>query len=166
MKIKYKTEKNDVPYLKTSLKQMNKKTIKVGALNGDSRWIASIQEFGCTIPVTDKMRAYLHRNGLHLKESTTEIKIPERSFLRSGHDKNIDRVINQTERAIGQVLNGKMSVDDMLDLCGQQLCTAIKKYMRDLDKPELHPYTISQKGSSNPLVNTGALIESIVWEIE
>ena len=58
-----------------------------------------------------------------------------------------------------------MSVDDMLDLCGTQLATAIKTYMRDLDNPANHPYTIEQKGSTNPLVGTsGALIESITWK--
>ena len=98
-----------------------------------------------------------------MKDSTTVIKIPERSFLRTGHDENVDRIIKQTERALSQVLAGKMSIDDMLDLYGQQMATAIKKYMRDLKSPENHPYTVEQKGSSNPLVDTGQLIESIIW---
>ena len=112
------------------------------------------------------MRAFLHHQGLHLKASTTEIRIPERSFLRTGHDENADRILTQTERAISQVIAGKMSVDDMLDLCGQQFATAIKQYMRDLSSPANHPYTVEQKGSSNPLVDTGGLIESITWEVE
>ena len=118
---------------------------------------------GCDIPVTPKMRAFLHSQGLHIKDSTTHIKIPERSFLRAGHDENADRVMKQTERAISLVLDGKMSVDDMLDLCGQQFATAIKTYMRDLRDPANHPYTIDQKGSSNPLIDTGGLLESIIW---
>lgn len=112
------------------------------------------------------MRAYLHSHGLHLKDSTTIIKIPERSFLRTGHDENADRIIEQTERAIGQVVDGKMSVDDMLDLCGQQFCTAIKKRIVEISTPPNHPYTIEQKGSSNPLVDTGGLVESITWKVE
>lgn len=83
--------------------------------------------------------------------------------MRSSHDENADRILKQTERALGQVLAGKMSIDDMLDLYGQQMATAIKKYMRDLKNPPNHPYTIAKKGSSNPLVDTGQLIESIVW---
>ena len=109
------------------------------------------------------MRAFLHHQGLHLKESTTVIKIPERSFLRNGHDENVNRIIAQTERALGQVVAGQMSVDDMLDLYGEQMATAIKTYMRNLKAPANHPYTVEQKGSSNPLVDTGQLIESIVW---
>ena len=44
--------------------------------------IAAVHEFGCTIKVTPKMRAYLHRQGLHLKASTQYINIPPRPFLR------------------------------------------------------------------------------------
>ena len=112
------------------------------------------------------MRAYLHTQGLHLKDSTKVIKIPERSFLRTGHDKNADRIIKQTERVLSQVVAGKMSVDDMLDLCGQQFATAIKEYATSLSSPPNHPFTVDQKGSSNPLVDSGGMIESITWEVE
>lgn len=112
------------------------------------------------------MRAYLHGQGLHLKDSTTVIKIPERSFLRSTFDSENGRIMEQTERAIGQVIEGKMSVDDMLDLCGQQFCTAIKDKIVEISTPPNHPYTIEQKGSSNPLVDTGGLVESITWEVD
>ena len=44
--------------------------------------IAAVHEFGCTIEVTPKMRAYLHYQGIHLKPDTTHIHIPARPFLR------------------------------------------------------------------------------------
>ena len=164
--MKHTTKFDKLTEMKTQLEGMKDRSVKVGALQGDHAWLAGIHEYGCNIPVTPKMRAFLHHQGLHLKPSTTVIKIPERSFLRSGHDANIDRVMQQTNRALSQVLAGKMSVDDMLDLCGQQLATAIKTYMRDLDNPANHPYTVEQKGSSNPLIETGGLLESITWKKE
>lgn len=84
--------------------------------------------------------------------------------MRSTFDSENDRILKQTERAICQVLDGKMSADDMLDLYGQQFATACKKTMRDLSNPANHPYTVEQKGSSNPLIDTGQLLESIMWE--
>lgn len=162
MGVKWKTTINKLPEVMATTEAMNGKKVQVGATSNNA-WLAGIHEYGCRIKVTPKMRAFLHRQGLHLKKSTTEIVIPERSFLRAGHDENFDRVIKQTERAIGQVIIGKMSMDDMLDLYGQQMATAIKKYMRDLSEPPNHPYTTEQKGSSNPLVDTGQLIESITW---
>jgi len=44
--------------------------------------VAAVHEFGCTVPVTPKMRAYLHHEGIHLKASTQYINIPPRPFLR------------------------------------------------------------------------------------
>lgn len=166
MGVKYKTVVDNLPRLETTLKGLSKVKVKVGALQGSHAWLAGIHEYGCNIPVTEKMRAYLHYNGLHLKDSTTHIRIPERSFLRTGHDENVDRVLTQTGRALGQVIGGKMDIDTFIDLYGEQMATAIKKHMRDLSGPANHPYTMEQKGSSNPLVDTGALIESIVWEKE
>ena len=55
-----------------------KKTVKNGENVAN---IAAVHEFGCTIKVTPKMRAYLHYNGLHLKNSTQYIHIPARPFL-------------------------------------------------------------------------------------
>ena len=167
MGVKWKTTVNKLPAMTAATKAISGRSVKVGALEGDHAWLAGIHEYGCRITVTPKMRAFLHGQGLHLKDSTEEIVIPERSFLRTGHDENADRIIAQTERALGQVVIGKMSVDDMLDLYGQQMATAIKLYMRNLSTPPNHPYTIAQKGGSNPLVGTtGNLIESITWKKE
>lgn len=165
MAVKWKTTINKLPKVSATTKALSNKKVTVGC-DWANAWLAGIHEYGCEIKVTPKMRAFLHRQGLHLRPTTTVIKIPERSFLRTGHDENIDRIIKQTERALGQVIAGNMSIDDMLDLYGQQMATAIKTYIRDLKKPPNHPYTVEQKGSSNPLVDTGQLIESIMWEKE
>lgn len=165
MGIKYVTKTNKLPKISKSLETMSNRKVQIGALNGDHAWLAGIHEYGCEIPVTPKMRAFLHRQGLHLKDETTVIKIPERSFIRSTFDSEGERIMKQTERAIGQVLAGKMSVDDMLDLCGQQFATAIKARMSETDAN--HPFTIEQKGSSTPLTGkSGALVDSITWKIE
>ena len=54
----------------------------VGIKRGKEVNIAAVHEFGCTICVTPKMRAYLHYQGVHLKASTRYIHIPARPFLR------------------------------------------------------------------------------------
>ena len=163
MGAKYTTKKDRLDEVTASLKSLKGRKVQIGA-TGESGWLAGIHEYGCDIPVTPKMRAFLHSQGLHLSASTTVIHIPERSFLRTGHDENANKVMEQTERAIAQVVAGKMSVDQMLDLCGQQFATAIKTYMRNLSTPANHPFTIDRKGSSNPLIDTGSLMESISWK--
>ena len=54
----------------------------IGVKKGKEANIAAVHEFGCTIKVTPKMRAYLHYQGVHLKPSTQMIYIPARPFLR------------------------------------------------------------------------------------
>ena len=54
---------------------------KIGGANIAS--YAFWNEFGTTIRVTPKMRAYMHYRGVHLKKETTAIKIPARPFMRT-----------------------------------------------------------------------------------
>lgn len=142
---------------------MNGKSIEVGCFNGDHAWLAGIHEYGCNIKVTQEMRAYLHSKGLHLKKSTSVIKIPERSFLRSGHDECVDEILNMTEKVISQVISGEMSSHKLIDWVGEQMATHIKEYAASLSTPPNHPYTVDQKGSSNPLNDTGGMINGISW---
>ena len=57
-------------------------SVFIGVKKGKEHNIAAVHEFGCTIAVTPKMRAYLHHQGVHLKASTQFIHIPARPFLR------------------------------------------------------------------------------------
>ena len=159
----HKTVKNDFPEMKKRIELLNGEGIEVGVLKGESKWLASIHEYGCDIPVTEKMRAYLHRQGLHLKASTTRIKIPERSFLRTGYDQNRDAVMKKAQQMMADVVSGQMNADAMFKGVGLELSSKIKDYATDLDKPANHPFTVERKSSSNPLVDTGDMIGGITW---
>lgn len=165
MKVKWIVKKDKFPAMESTIEGLKGRKVIVGALEGDHAWLAGIHEYGVDIEVTPKMRAYLHGQGLHLKKTTTHIKIPERAFLRNGHDKYGERVMKQTKRATGQVLAGKMSLDTYLDLYGQQMVSAIRKYMAETE--DNHPFTVQQKGSSTPLVGrTKRLRQNITWKKE
>ncbi len=166
MKVKYKTRKDNLGKVSTTLDEMNGGQVVVGALKGEHAWLANIHEYGCKIPVTDKMRAYLHGIGIHLKASTDTITIPERSFIRAGHDKYIDDVMDASTNALNAVMNGKMSAEAFKRLIGIQMSSKIKLYARDLKDPPNSQATIDRKGSANPLVDTGAMIGGITYEVE
>lgn len=165
MGVKVKTAKNELSIMKKSVQSLNGKKVRVGT-DWANAWLAAIHEYGCRIQVTPKMRAYLHYKGLHLKESTTEIVIPERSFLRAGFDEHHQKVANKVDRTLPDVLAGTMSEEQFLETIGILLSSKIKDYARNLRKPANHPFTVEQKGSSNPLVDTGSMIESITYEVE
>ena len=97
---------------------------------------------------------------------TKSVKIPERSFLRSSHDENAEAVLKECERALGLVIHGKMSMEKYFDMVGRKYASMVKDYIRDLDHPPNSPITKENKGSDNPLVDTGGLIESISYRVK
>lgn len=165
-KFNAKTTKDDFSKMIKSAQAISGKKVNVGVLQGEHQWLARIHEYGCKITVTPKMRAYLHRQGLHLKASTTVITIPERSFLRSGFDQHHKEVVDKAERTLPDVLLGTMSEDEYCKLVGTLLASKIKDYATDLNKPANHPFTVEQKGSANPLVDTGEMVRGITFEVE
>ena len=167
MAVKWRTTKNNFPKIQANIEGMNGKKVSVGVLGGgENAWLASIHEYGCVIQVTDKMRAYLAKTGLHLKKSTHQIVIPERAFLRNGFDESKDEVIRSAEHVIGDVLSGTMSENQFFEIVGLLLKSKIQDYARDLNSPPNHPYTVANKGSSNPLIDSGDMIGSIDYKVE
>lgn len=152
--------------IEKAVKSLDRKAVKVGVLRGENAWLASIHEYGCTIPVTNKMRAYLHRIGVHLKKSTAEIVIPERSFLRAGYDKSKEDVLRTAERALPAFLEGKMTESQYLEMIGAQLRDAIKEYAIELSDPPKQDWPTRDPAKSNPLVMSGDMVGSIDYEIE
>lgn len=153
--------------LSDRLRALSGKAIEVGVFEGEQAWLAHIHEFGCVIQVTPKMRAYLHRTGLHLKPTTTVITIPERSFLRGGYDAKKDEVMQTQDLLFPAVAGGQIDVRTFLDTIGTVLEGKIKEYAVDLRDPGLHPYTLAHRknGGSNPLADTGGMIGSITHRI-
>lgn len=167
MGVKWKTKKSDFAKIEASIAQLNGKKVSVGVLGGgEQSWLAGIHEYGCQIKVTPKMRAYLHHTGLHLKPTTQYIVIPERAFLRNGFDECKDEVIADAEKLLGDVLGGTMSPNMLFEFVGLLLKSKIQEYATELDSPANHPYTIGNKGSSNPLVDSGSMIGAIDYKVE
>lgn len=164
MGVKVRTVLNKFPRMQAAVEGLCGARVRVGA-KGESAWLAGIHEYGCHIPVTEKMRAYLHSQGLHLRKSTKVIVIPERSFLRTGFDLGEEQILNAVDKTVGRVLGGEMDEGAMLRMVGLLLKSSVQDQARDLRDPPLHPFTVKRKGSSNPLVSTGDMIEHIGYEV-
>lgn len=167
MKVTIKDTDNTKQLLKT-LKEIGKSQIKVGILGADSElsMIAAVHEFGVDIQVTDKMRGWFGANGYPLKKSTTVIRIPERSFLRSGYDENIDKVAHKVEQMLPSVLENDVDPKVFMDAIGLEFAGLIQKKLRSLKSPGLSSMTIERKGSSNPLIDSGRLVGAIKHEVK
>lgn len=166
MKTKVKTVKDNFYKLEEKFETINGMSVDVGVLGGgEMAWLASIHEFGCRIKVTEKMRAYLRSHGMPLKDTTTEIVIPERSFLRAGFDKYHEMIEERTALGLVKLLYKEITPEQYLKMLGVFLKSKIQLYAKQLTFPPNHPYTVEQKGSSNPLIDTGHMVNHISYKV-
>lgn len=91
--------------------------------------------------------------------------IPERSFLRSTVAENESKYIKLDERLIGLIIDGKLDTKQASEVLGQQVKKDVQQKIVDLHTPPNSPKTIAAKGSSNPLIDTGQMRQSIDYVV-
>lgn len=161
-------DKSRVPELLKVLEELDSYSIQIGIFGEDDSdilMIARVHEFGVKVTVTPKMRGYLHHIGIHLKPSTQHINIPERSFIRASFDEEQAKIISAGEKLIKQVIMLRTPVRTFFDVMGEYIVGLVRNYLVDLQSPSNHPVTVQRKGSSNPLIDTGRLRDSITHKV-
>lgn len=143
--------------------------------------LGAIHEFGCTITVTEKMRKYLHSQGLHLKKDTMTVVIPTRSFLRmplmsaEGKKELLNVVKSQLEGELKATDFSNTTANKILDDTVHLL--AETAYLRVLQAFEsggfgkwapISEFTAQRRYNAGnpPLTDTGGLRRSISYEIK
>lgn len=94
-----------------------------------------------------------------------DVVIPERSFLRSTVDDNRDDWLQAIEQGLMSIGLGTQSTKAVLTRLGIEIRGAVSQKIRDLRIPENADSTVERKGSSNPLVDTGALRQAIEYKL-
>ena len=87
--------------------------------------------------------------------------IPARPWLNPGVASGEKEYLNIIERT----LNNGEELDVALERIGVVAVGKVQKYMRDLRTPPNKPSTIKRKGSSNPLIDTGVLRQSVTYKV-
>ena len=81
--------------------------------------------------------------------------------------KEHEKVLNKAEKVIDLVIHGKMSEDQFFTIIGEMLRDAIKDYAIDLKSPPKHPFTLAKNpGKTNPLVQSGDMVNAIDYKVE
>jgi len=91
--------------------------------------------------------------------------VPERSFMRSTLHEERKDILSLTGKLLKKVVSGKMQQSQALGLIGIDVADKISQKIVKLKAPPNKPGTIDKKGSSNPLVDTGQLKNSITWRV-
>jgi len=104
--------------------------------------------------------------GLVNEFGSSDGKIPERSFLRAAIDENRSEFLKfWKDGAAKTILTGKGS-EKVLALLGQMMQAAVQEKIVNVKAPANAISTVVNKKSSNPLIDTGHLRQSVRWEIK
>jgi hypothetical protein len=90
---------------------------------------------------------------------------PSRSFIRSTADEKRGEWNNTADALIGRMLALKATPEQAFSLLGEKAQADIKQKIIALREPPNDPATIRRKGSSNPLIDTGAMLNAIRYAV-
>ena len=141
MGVKTKVKKDNSRKIEAALKKIVNSKLVVGVVNPKIAAYGTYNEFG-----TDK--------------------IPQRSFLRSTYDEQI----NKWRRLFAQVINGaiNMEASAMRDLAnlGDRAVADVKRKLSSNIPPPNAPSTVKKKGEGKTtLFDTGQLLKAIIYEV-
>ena len=91
--------------------------------------------------------------------------IPERSFIRTTVQEEQNNIKKLFKKEAEKLMDGEQDVDGMLGIVGAYISAKIKKKITDIKTPPNAEATVEAKGSSNPLIDSGQMRQSVTWEI-
>jgi hypothetical protein len=90
--------------------------------------------------------------------------IPERPFLRTGLRENISTYQGLIGPILKKILTGKLTADQGLGILGERAKRDVVNKIVMISNPPNSPLTIrAKRGSTSPLIDTGALRQHISW---
>lgn len=92
--------------------------------------------------------------------------IPERSFLRSFFDQNLNIIEPFVERVCGRIIDDQITIEQGLGIIGTQMQDGVKEKIRQIRTPPNSPRTIAKKRSSKPLIDFGQMIAAVRYVVK
>jgi hypothetical protein len=93
------------------------------------------------------------------------ITIPRREFMQSGTRKAYDIIKPFVEQAMPFINDGSLDAAPLLEQIGAKAAAIVAQEATNLRAPPNAPSTVRMKGSSNPLVSSGLMTQSITYEV-
>lgn len=146
------------------LKRIEKKAVFVGLPadsdpypNGTSVVDVGTQhEFG-----SDRPRTYLSPR----MNTVTVSGVPERSFMRSTAKEKRKEWAGNVKQEVVDIIKLKSNSLVALQKAGIKAVSDVRKKIVAINDPANSPQVIADKGSSNPLIDTGHMLESITYDV-
>lgn len=141
--------------------------VKVGVTESVGREPKKTREGSAGEDLTVLLIAWWNEYGTHrtLADGRRVQHVPPRSFIRTTTDEQRVKIFALKKRLIAQIIDGKLTVRQALGVLGEFLQKKIQSKIVRLRDPPNAPSTITRKGSSNPLIDIGQLLQSIRYEV-
>lgn len=157
-KISVKDKDLGLKKIVAQLKSLGKKEVLVGIQEGSTT--ESVSNGGRTSIAGTLIADYATENEFG------NSKIPERSFMRSAWDENLEIIEHITEVQYAKIVDGKNNVNTSLNLIGRAVEGLIKQKIRQIEFPPNAQRTIAKKGSSKPLIDFGNMINAVRYTVK
>ncbi len=118
--------------------------------------VGTDHEFG-----SDRPRTYISPR----MNTVTVSGVPERSFLRSTAKENRKQWANNVKREVSDIIRMNSDTTTMMSRVGIKAAADVRKKIVAINDPANSPQVIAEKGSSNPLIDTGHLLNSITYDV-
>lgn len=92
--------------------------------------------------------------------------IPERPFFRNAIRDNTGKYKQAMATSARKILRGETAMVTVLNKLGIAAQADIQGSITSLMSPPLSPVTIARKGSSKPLIDTGAMRQAVTWKVD
>ena len=91
--------------------------------------------------------------------------IPERPFLRTTIQERKSEYLAIMKSLLKRIMNGDMTVSDARKVLGLKAMADVQNKIVEISSPQNAEATIRKKNSSNPLIDTGAMKQSVSWDV-
>lgn len=109
-----------------------------------------------------QLGALLNYGNPHNKLFGNPAPIPARPWLVPGVESGTQDIAD----TIAHGITNDLPLNQVLEQVGSFAAGSVQQYMTDLTSPANSAYTVSRKGSDNPLIDTGALRASVTYKVE
>lgn len=118
-------------------------------------------DIGILSDADELLRIYASANEF----GTRDGRIPERSFIRRAIDDNEGLIDEKAQAVWAQIIDGRIGMNQGLALMGEFIQRLITQTITAVKTPVNADSTIARKKSSNPLIDTSRMRQSIRWQL-
>lgn len=90
---------------------------------------------------------------------------PSRPFMRQSVDRNAEKINRFLKAQMQRMKNGQATAEDVMKAIGTFMKGLVQAEIRDGEFEPNAPSTVSKKGSSKPLIDTGHMRQSVNFVI-